>query len=121
MKTYDVTDWYWVVGGDLTKVFSSKAFDYVPSDDPTYVAWRADGTNPTNINSEASLGQVLADQQIRPTAVGVLDSYQGALADKAVAIVCFKIEFNHENRIRALEGRPTITVQQFRNAVKALQ
>ena len=32
----------------------------------------------------------------------------------------FLIAFNHENRIRALEGKTAITQQQFRNAIKPL-
>lgn len=34
-------------------------------------------------------------------------------------IISFKIAFNHENRIRALEGKAPITAAQFRAAVKA--
>lgn len=34
--------------------------------------------------------------------------------------VSLQIAFNHENRIRALEGKATITVAQFKTAVKNL-
>ena len=34
-------------------------------------------------------------------------------------IISFKIAFNHENRIRALEGKAVITAEQFKTAVKA--
>lgn len=124
MRPFNIFDWYWIVGGDATKVYSSKVGDYVPSTDPTFVAWQdnnGDPTPPTVIDSEINLGIVLATAQARPQVAGVLDGYTSQLADDAVKIVCFKIEFNHENRIRALEGRPTISVQQFRNAIKALQ
>lgn len=33
-------------------------------------------------------------------------------------IITFKICFNHENRIRALEGKPAITVAQFKTAIR---
>jgi hypothetical protein len=35
-------------------------------------------------------------------------------------VISAKILFNHENRIRALEGKAAITAAQFRTAVKAL-
>ena len=31
----------------------------------------------------------------------------------------FEIDFDHENRLRVLEGRPTVTAAQFRAALKA--
>lgn len=46
-------------------------------------------------------------------------------ADKAaevsgVARVLFLAAFNHENRIRVLEGQPVVTAAQFRNALKGM-
>ncbi len=45
-------------------------------------------------------------------------------AEKEFAIdqlgAAFKVLFNHENRVRALEGKAAITALQFRTAVKAL-
>ena len=38
----------------------------------------------------------------------------------AVDTALLKVAFNHENRIRVLEGKSSITQAQFRNAVKAL-
>lgn len=32
MTNYNPLDWYWIVGGDETKVYSSNAGDYVASD-----------------------------------------------------------------------------------------
>ena len=37
-----------------------------------------------------------------------------------VAGVMFRVMFNHENRIRVLEARPAVTVDQFRAVIKAL-
>lgn len=34
--------------------------------------------------------------------------------------ISLQIAFNHENRIRDLESKPRVTLQQFKNAVKAL-
>ena len=120
MKTYNALDWYWAVAGDTTKVFSSKAGDYVPATDATYVAWTADGTVPTVIDTEANLGAVLAPHLIRPTNASVLDGYTSSQADNVLTHLLFKIAFNHENRIRALEGKVAVTPAQARATVKAL-
>lgn len=120
MKTFDPTSWYWFVAGDASKAFSSAAGAYVPSSDATFVAWLADGTLPTNIDTEANLGAVLAPYLVRPTNAAVLDGYTSSQADTVIQHLVFKILFNHENRIRALEGKGAVTAAQARAAVKAL-
>lgn len=37
---------------------------------------------------------------------------------EALDVVALKVAFNHENRIRALESRPTIDLGKFKDAVK---
>lgn len=127
MKMYDPKNWYWFVAGDQTRVFSSVVGDYVLVSDPTFVAWTADGTRPTIMDTEANLGAVLAPYQIRPVHAATLDGYTGAQADTVLSHVAFKILFNHENRIRAIEralvlnGSPAnLTAAQARNVVKGL-
>lgn len=127
MKPYDARDWYWRVTGVADQVFSSASGDYVADNDATFVAWQSDGTLPSNINSEAELGAVLAEANVRPSRAAVLDGYKTKHAMDIVDAVQFKIMFNHENRLRAIErslglnGSPAdLTAQQARNAVKAL-
>jgi hypothetical protein len=80
MKLYDIFDWYWIVAGDASRAFSSKGRDYVLASDPTYVDWSADGTVPTPIESEHSLGGVMAASNLlRPIPAGVFAGYQDAL------------------------------------------
>jgi len=124
---YNPRQWYWVVGGSTTQVYSSAIGDYVALSDPTYQAWLASGHRPTVIDTEASLGQVLSSHLVRPVAAGVLDGYTTALAGDIVAQVIFKILFNHENRLRACEralalngSPPNLTPAQALVAVKAL-
>ncbi len=119
MKIYSPTNWYWYVGGDHTKAFSSSAGDYVPATDPTFVAWLSDGTLPTIIDTESNLGAVLAPYSLRPTNANVLDGYQNMQVTR-VDDLQFRIALNHENRIRALAGQATVTAAQFRAALKAL-
>ena len=48
---YTEINWYWVVDGSTTQVWSSAAFDYVPVSDAGYCqAWLADGNAPTKIS-----------------------------------------------------------------------
>jgi hypothetical protein len=57
---YTPANWYWIVAGSTTQVWSSAATAYVAVTDATYQAWLAAGNVPTPIDSEASLAQVLA-------------------------------------------------------------
>lgn len=62
MNSYNPANWYWLVGGDQSRVWSSAAAAYVPADDATYEAWLGAGNLPTRIASEAELQEVLAAQ-----------------------------------------------------------
>jgi hypothetical protein len=57
---YVASDWYWVVGDDQTKVWSSGRAGWVDVADPAYVAWLARGNGPTPIGSLDELAAVLA-------------------------------------------------------------
>mgnify|MGYP003404462322 FL=1 len=120
MKAFDPTNWYWIVGGDETKVFSSASGNYVQPSATAYVEWQADGTTPTRIASDAELGEVLAPYSLRPVAAAVLDSYQDNQARKLTIEVVAKVLFNLANEVRALKGQPALTAAQLRNYVKGL-
>ena len=120
MKTYDPFNWYWVVNGSTTQVYSSATGGYVPVADATFVDWKADGTLPTNIASEAELGEVLAPYNIRPVSANVLDAYQDTQARKLTLEVVAKVLFQLVNEIRVLKGQSQITAAQFRAYVKGL-
>lgn len=120
MKPFDPRNWYWIVGGDATKAYSSMASDYVLVDNAAFLAWKADGTVPTSIDSEVSLGGVLAPYSLRPTPAAILDAYLDTQATQLTIATVAKVVFNHENRIRAIEGQNAISAAQFKNALKAL-
>lgn len=63
---YDKTNWYWIVGGDESRVFSSARLEYVPLDDTAYIAWQACGDVfvPTCIASEDELFDVIAPRTV---------------------------------------------------------
>ncbi len=120
VKTYNPKNWYWIVAGSTTQVFSSASGDYVPVSNPTYLAWKSDGTLPTNIASEAELGEVLAPYQIRPAAANVLDGYKDSQASKLTVEIIAKVLFRMANDIRALEGKQPVTAPQFKAFLKGL-
>lgn len=120
MKSYDPKNWYWYVAGDETRAFSSASGDYVPAGDATFQAWLKDGGLPTRILNEAELGEVLAPYSLRPMNAGVLDAYKDSQAVKLTIEIAAKVLFNHENRLRALEGKAPANAAQFKTALKGL-
>lgn len=123
MTFYNPVNHYWIITSHAGQVFSSSAGDYVADTDPTYLAWLAAGgavTNNPNM-TEDDLGEVLAAAGApAPVAPGVLDGWKNKISLNIVGQAIFKVLFQHENRIRALEGLGPITVAQARAAIKAL-
>lgn len=62
MMFYNPSDWYWVVAGNSSVVWSSKARSYLAIDNQTYIDWVAKGGFPTRILSEPELWDVLTAQ-----------------------------------------------------------
>ena len=119
---YNPDNWYWYVGGDQTQAYSSAGAVYVPAADLTFQAWLAAGNAPTNIDSEASLWNVLAQQF--PAGIAASNA-TGQTTRKTYDLnnadtVAFQVLFNHENRIRTLESKASITVAQFKTALISL-
>jgi hypothetical protein len=59
---FDKTNWYWCVGGDQTKFWSSAKPGYVTPTDPGYVAFLANGGTASPIASLAELQEAFANQ-----------------------------------------------------------
>lgn len=57
---YDPRNWFWVIGGDDSRVWSGAAAGYIEPDAPGYVAWGESGNVATHIASVAELVEVLA-------------------------------------------------------------
>lgn len=117
-NSYTPVNWYWIVNGNA-QVFSSARAAYFPVNDAAYQAWLKQGNAPTKIDTESNLWEVLAD--VFPA--GIPASGQDQLKTRQVGKsdqISFKIAFNHENRIRALEGKQAVTQAQFITAIKAL-
>lgn len=119
MTIYNPSKWHWIVAGDGSRVWSSAARAYLPTSDLGYQAWLAAGNLPSRIASEAELWEVLALQAPEFLPAAVQDVLKKIQVDK-LDLVQMQIAFNHENRIRALEGKAPLTASQFRDAIKAL-
>lgn len=126
---FNIRNWYWIVAGDESRLYSSATGDYVLPNNAALLAWRAAEPDniPSRILNETELGEVLAPVRLRPLAAGVLNAYLDKQAGDLVDAVQFKIIFNHENRIRAIEralnlngSPPNLTPAQARAAVKVL-
>lgn len=63
---YDPRDWYWIVGGDETRVYASARAAFVPADDAAYAAWCAGGNASTHIASFDELNDVLRAAGVPP-------------------------------------------------------
>lgn len=90
MSTFNAADWYWLVAGDASKLWSSKTRGYVDPTSADCVAWLGDGRAPTRIASLTELWDVLA-QRAPHLVPSHARSAQAAL-DKTdrVALRCFK-------------------------------
>ena len=119
-KDYSPTNWYWIVGGDGTRLYSSAAGDYVQPNNAAYIAWSSDGTLPTRITSEAELGEVLSAYSLRPVAANVLDGYQDTQSRQLTIQIVAKVLLWCVNQIRAQQSQPTLNAAQFRAFVKTL-
>ncbi len=123
MKEFDPKNWYWSVGADHTKVYSSTAADYVATNSAAFQAWSNDGTRPTPIDTEANLGAVLSPYYPdvpRPVVAGVLAGYQQDQADSVFQHKLVKLLFVLLNRIQVLEGKQPFTVAQARAYVRGV-
>jgi hypothetical protein len=100
-KPFRPRNWYWIVNGSTTQVYSSAVGNYVPVGNAPY------------------LGEVLATHSLRPTPAAILDGYTETQAVKLTIETVAKILFNHENRIRTLAGQQPVNAAQFKAFIKS--
>lgn len=108
--------WYWLVGDHPAGVYSSADGGYVALSQPTYLAWLAAGNQPTHLDLEVNLWQVLYQQypQGLPAAQlqqfrrqGVINALQAdddlnAKRDRALALTILDELNNHALKINAI-------------------
>lgn len=120
MTNFDPKNGYYQLRTGTTQVFSSARGQFVGVTDAAYQSWLAEGNFVIPVDSAQEIGAALATFLVRPSDATVLDGYIGTQADKVLTKLEFKIAFNHESRLRALEGKAPLTVAQARNFVKGL-
>lgn len=117
---YNPFDWYWIVAGDTSQIYSSRAVSYIPPSDPTYQVWLAGGNQPAKIPNQQELIDVLVTYEV-PVPAGAVasDTLKESIFDKIPRVI--KVwSFDVDNRVRVLEGQPARTANQFKNYVKGL-
>jgi hypothetical protein len=119
-KPFRPRNWYWIVNGSTTQVYSSAVGNYVPVDNAAYVAWLADDNTPSRIATEASLGEVLASHSLRPTPATILDGYTDSHARNITLAFVAKVLFWLVNEVRGLKGQQPLTAGQMFNFFKGL-
>lgn len=120
IPAYNPRDWYWIVGGDETRVYSSARGNFFPADDTAYQAWLAGGALPSRVDAASTLGEVLAPYNLRPTHAATLDGYTETQASKLTLEVVAKVLFWAANEIRVLKGQQPVTAPQFKKFLKGL-
>jgi hypothetical protein len=120
IPNFTPANWYWIVGGSVTQVYSSAVGDFVAVSNPTYQTWLAAGNPPTTIDTEELLGGVLAAYSLRPIPAGILDGYTETQSTKLAVEIVAKVLFWCVNEIRVLKGQPQVTPAQFKAFLKSL-
>jgi hypothetical protein len=64
---FNPSNWYWIVNGSTTQVYSSASNTYVPTADATYESWLAFGNRPTRIASAVELWGVVSTYGLFPS------------------------------------------------------
>jgi hypothetical protein len=120
----NVDNWFFIVDG--SQIYHTGRGIYVPPSDAAYIAWQGAGNAPTAV-SVVSLVGALSVFSLRPTEAVVLDAYMEDQAKTVVKNVNFKVMFNHENRLRAIERQlslngslPNLSAAQALATVKGL-
>lgn len=110
-------DWFWIVGGNESRFWSSRV--------AAYVAKLPEGAEFTRIASEAELWDVLAKQYPAGLPASVLPGLDQAKLNAAliepgsVVRALGLVMFDAVNALRVKTGDPAYTMQQFLDALKA--
>lgn len=61
-RIFDPKDWYWTVGGDVSRVYSSDQRKYVSLSDPAYQTWLGANQYPSDVATEDDMWTILRDR-----------------------------------------------------------
>lgn len=120
--SYNPCNWYWIIGGSTTQVYSSSRKAFVPQNDEIYLAWVARGNRAqAAIQTNAELWDLLATAcpDGLPADAGAQD-VKNETQYNQIPVIVRKIIYDFDKRVRALEGQPERTANQFKQYVKGL-
>lgn len=123
MKSFDLTNWYWFVAGDTTRVYSSALGNYVLPSNATYLAWLASGGVVTKIDTELNLGEVLSRGALRPIPAGIAQGFDDTIVKELETMKILRayslVVLDEINLLRQQHSLPDRTVAQLKAAVRA--
>lgn len=119
-----------VVGGQIVAIEIKDSPSSVVNPDDGGPVWRpyTKADNPAHDPQTQTLEpavvtitptEVTVARAVRDLTAQELDARKEQVLPREVD-VAFRVMFNHENRIRALESKGALTTKQFRNALKAM-
>lgn len=76
--------------------------------------------DPRPLPSEAEILAVTQEMLDQATQNAEIIALEGLMLDSKIQLLLFNINFDTENRIRALEGKAIITKAQYKNAILSL-
>ncbi len=93
MFNYNVKNWYWIVDGSDTQVYSSARTEYVFVTDAAYTAWLKAGSLPTKITQNdmlllqiESLESSITPRRVREAVLGIDSGWLKSANDKIAAL-----------------------------------
>jgi hypothetical protein len=99
--------WYWLVGDDTGRVYSSETVGYVFTDNPDYMKWLArNEQGPTQIVSEQELWNVLAEAKVKLPSGAVASDESKDRQIESMHQVTLAVLLDQENRMRLVERPP---------------
>lgn len=92
---YTPNDWYWIVAGDETRIYSSSKLAMLPATDSAYVSWLTSGAIPTRIDSMDSLNGVLTAASVLPNILpqDLMAQFTADDATKIQAAIAGNVQF----------------------------
>lgn len=121
LPVFRASNWYWIVAGSTSQVYTSSANSFVASTNAVYQTWIAANNKATRIDTLQNLADVLvqAGLPFPPGVTASSDELKSSLFDnipRAVQVWAFAVD----NRVRALEGSSARTPAQFKAYVIGL-
>jgi hypothetical protein len=121
---FDPANWYWIVGGSTSQVYSTTFASYVSVTDATYLTWLS--ANPSHQPSRVATEQQLWDYLHGRVGAGTPDTASSTEAAKTERLqeqikdAIYQLGLDHENRLRAVEGQLPVSQAELLVNIKTM-